>query len=111
MREHKTYAEFWPYYLQEHSRPATRGWHYFGTALGLAIFVYAVATQSWWLILAALVSGYFFAWVSHGFIERNRPATFTYPLWSLISDFRMLFCFVTGQIGKELKKAGIGDQG
>ena len=107
MREHKTYAEFWPYYLQEHSKPATRMWHYIGTLIALAVLVYAIATQNWWFLLAAVVSGYFFAWVSHATIEKNRPATFTYPLWSLFSDFRMLFCFLTGQMGKELKKAGV----
>ena len=107
MREHKTYAEFWPYYLQEHSKPATRMWHYIGTLIALGVLVYAIATQNWWFLLAAVVSGYFFAWVSHATIEKNRPATFTYPLWSLFSDFRMLFCFLTGQMGKELKKAGV----
>ena len=107
MREHKTYAEFWPYYLQEHSKPATRMWHYIGTLIALAVLVYAIATQNWWFLLAAVISGYFFAWVSHATIEKNRPATFTYPLWSLFSDFRMLFCFLTGQMGKELKKAGV----
>ena len=107
MREHKSYAEFWPYYLQEHSKPATRMWHYIGTLIALGVLVYAIATQNWWFLLAAVVSGYFFAWVSHATIEKNRPATFTYPLWSLFSDFRMLFCFLTGQMGKELKKAGV----
>ena len=110
MRDYKTYEEFWPYYLSEHSKAATRGWHYVGTALGLAILAYALATQNWWLILAALVSGYFFAWISHGFIEKNKPATFTYPLWSFISDFRMFFYFITGRLNKELQKAGVGAQ-
>lgn len=107
MEKMTTYEEFWPYYLREHSKPATRGWHYFGTAVALLILTYAIITGTWWLLLVAIVSGYFFAWVSHGAIERNKPATFTYPFWSLISDFRMLYCFVTGQMGKELEKAGV----
>lgn len=102
-----TYTEFWPYYLREHSKPATRAWHYFGTALALSVLTFAITTQSWWFLLAAVVSGYFFAWISHGAIERNKPATFTYPLWSLFSDFRMLFCFLTGQMSRELEKAGV----
>lgn len=107
MRDIKTYKEFWPYYLREHSKPATRAFHYFGTALGLAVLVWAVMSGYWYAFPLMFVIGYFFAWVSHGFIERNRPATFTYPLWSLFSDFKMLFCFVTGQMKKELRKAGV----
>jgi len=103
----RSYAEFWPYYLREHSKPATRGWHYFGTLLAIFVIIYAVSTGSWLFLLGAAICGYFFAWVSHGVIERNKPATFTYPFWSLISDFRMLFCFLTGQMARELQKAGI----
>ncbi len=107
MSDPKTYLEFWPYYLREHSKPATRAWHYVGTAIAIAVLTYAVLTQSWWFLLVAVIAGYLFAWVSHGFIERNKPATFTYPLWSLFSDFRMFFYFITGQMARELKKAGV----
>jgi len=55
------------------------------------------------------VTGYFFAWVSHAFIERNKPATFTYPLWSLIGDYRMFWLWVTGRLDAELAKAGVTD--
>jgi len=102
----ETYAEFWPYYLREHARPATRAWHYVGTSAAIALLIYTIVSKNWFWLPAALVCGYAFAWVSHGFIEKNKPATFTYPFWSLISDFRMLFCGLTGQIDKELKKAG-----
>ena len=105
MRTIQTYAEFWPYYLGEHDQAATRGWHYVGTALAIGLLVYALASQTWVLLPLVLVSGYFFAWVSHGLIEKNKPATFTYPLWSLISDFKMLFHFLTGTMGRELEKA------
>ena len=107
MRTIETYAEFWPYYLREHARPATRGWHYVGTSLAIALLIYLIATQKWILIPLVLVCGYFFAWMSHGLIEKNKPATFTYPLWSLASDFKMLFHFLTGTMGRELQAAGV----
>ena len=107
MKTITSYAEFWPYYLREHARPATRAWHYVGTALALGVLLFVIFTGRWMLLPLVLVSGYFFAWASHGLIERNKPATFTYPLWSLASDFRMLWCFATGQMGRELEKAGV----
>lgn len=107
MREIKNYEDFWPYYLREHSSPATRGWHYVGTAIGLLILIYIIFTGSLKFLPLVFVSGYFFAWMSHAAVEKNKPATFTYPLWSLISDFRMFYCFLSGKITAELKKAGL----
>lgn len=102
-----SYAEFWPFYLQEHAKPQTRTFHFIGTGLVIAIAVFAFVTQRWSLFLAMPVAGYFFAWVSHAFIERNKPATFTHPLWSLISDFRMFFLWLSGGLDDELEKAGV----
>ena len=98
------YADFWPYYLGEHGKPATRGLHYFGTSLGLALLAAAIVAGNWWLLLVALISGYLFAWIGHYFVEHNRPATFTYPFWSLISDFRMYGYWLTGRLGGELER-------
>lgn len=101
------YKDFWPYYLREHTKPATRGLHYFGTALGLAILVAALVTTNWWLLIAAIVSGYLFAWIGHAFVERNRPATFTYPVWSFASDFRMFGYWLSGRLSGELDRLQI----
>ena len=101
-----TYAEFWPYYLGEHSRALTRLIHVIGTGAGLLLLVIAILTGSWWLLLAALVCGYAFAWLSHMLVEHNKPATFRYPLWSLISDFRMFALFCSGKLEAEVRRHG-----
>lgn len=106
-REHTTFGTFWPFYLREHSRPQTRALHYFGTTVLIAIGIYALATQQWLLLLAMPLAGYFFAWLAHFTIEKNRPATFTYPLWSLAADFKMWWLWLTGRIGPELTRAGV----
>ena len=102
-----TFGEFWPHYLREHARPATRAVHVAGTWVALAVLLLGLLAGPWWLVLLAPVVGYGCAWVSHLLIERNRPATFTYPLWSLRADFRMWRLWLTRGLDRELRIAGL----
>ncbi len=104
-----SFEAFWPYYLREHSKPATRLMHYVGTALLLPIAL-AGFTLNLWLLIALPFCGYGFAWVAHFAVEKNRPATFTYPAWSLASDFRMFGLMLTGKLGEHLKLADVPAQ-
>jgi hypothetical protein len=103
----KSFEEFWPFYLREHSHPGTRALHLVGTSLSLLIAVSAIALRQPALLPAAVVCGYAFAWIGHFFVEHNKPATFKHPLWSFRADFRMWALALTGRLGPELQRAGV----
>lgn len=107
MTRYQSFKAFWPFYLREHAKPRTRAFHYAGTSLVILIALAAILTGRWALFFAMPIAGYAFAWVSHAAIERNRPATFTYPLWSLAADFKMWWFWLTGRLGPELDAAGV----
>ncbi len=103
-----SYAEFWARYLNAHADPRTRALHYLGTLGAVALVVLSIASAEWrWLVAVPLV-GYGPAWLGHAVFEHNRPETFAHPAWSLVSDLRMLGLFLTGRLGGELRRRGIG---
>jgi hypothetical protein len=102
-----TWKEFYPYYLREHANPLNRSLHFIGTTLVLLLPILAIILHQGWIFILMPLAGYGFAWVGHFFIEKNRPATFRYPLWSLFSDFVLYYHTITFQLKKKLLEAGV----
>lgn len=91
----RTFGDFYPFYLSEHANRTSRRLHFTGTSIALALFIAALVTQRWPLALLAFVQGYAFAWAGHFFYEHNKPATFKYPLFSFMGDWRMWWDILT----------------
>lgn len=89
--------EFYPFYLTEHQNSTSRRLHFIGTALILGILLRAIYLQEWDIMWYIPIVGYGFAWVGHFFFEKNKPATFQYPLYSLASDFILFWDLLTGK--------------
>jgi hypothetical protein len=92
------FADFYPHYLRAHQNCTNRRLHFFGTTFVILLAVAGLVTGAWWVLLLVPVAGYGPAWVGHFYFERNRPATFRHPLYSLIGDFRMYTDTWTGKI-------------
>lgn len=100
-----TISEFYPYYLTQHAEWRCRTLHFVGTGLVITLFATTLATQIWWLFLLIPLVGYGFAWTGHFLFEKNKPAAFKNPLWSLACDFIMFKDIATGQIRAKLNEA------
>ncbi len=98
IKQFNTFAEFYPYYLSEHSNSTCRRLHFVGTTLVIFILAMTIAKGAWLLLLALPLAGYSFAWVGHFFFEKNRPATFQHPLYSLLGDFVMYRDMILGRV-------------
>jgi hypothetical protein len=109
--EMKSFAEFWPHYVAEHSKPATRTLHAIGTGVGLACAVALVARRKWKLLPLAFIPGYGAAWASHFLIEKNKPATFDHPLWSFMGDYKMIGLMLRGRMEEEIERLGLESKG
>src|SRR5919199_8121 len=108
-QEIKSFEEFWPFYVEEHSKAATRALHFAGTAAALACVAVLAANQKWKWLPLALIPGYAAAWVGHFFVEHNRPATFKHPLWSLAGDYKMVALMLAGRMEEEVARAHAGE--
>ncbi|HEY6167325.1 MAG TPA: DUF962 domain-containing protein [Verrucomicrobiae bacterium] len=104
-RQFGSFREFYPWYLGEHSQVANRALHFIGTAMVLGGVILAVALRKAWVLFLVPVVGYGCAWIGHLVFERNKPATFGHPFYSLAADFLMFWHILTGRIGKKLAEA------
>jgi len=92
------FSEFYPFYLSEHSDRVNRRLHFAGSTLVIALVLLALVTGQWLWLLAVPLAGYGFAWVGHFFFEKNKPATFSHPLYSFMGDWVMYKDILTGKV-------------
>jgi len=97
-RKFDTFEAFYPFYLSEHSDRTCRRLHFAGSTIVLLLVALAMMSGELALLWLLPVVGYGFAWVGHFFFEHNRPATFKYPLFSLMGDWVMFRDMLTGRI-------------
>jgi hypothetical protein len=100
----ESFEEFWPFYVREHAKKSTRTLHFIGTTAAVTCAAAGVLLRKKWMVAVAPVFGYGPAWVSHFFIEGNKPATFKYPRWSLMADFVMWGKIARGEMDAEVER-------
>ncbi|AQY68109.1 MULTISPECIES: DUF962 domain-containing protein [Pseudomonas] len=97
-KQFNSFAEFYPYYLKEHGNSTCRRLHFIGTTLVIGLLAYVLGKGALGLLIAVPIAGYGFAWVGHFFFEKNRPATFQHPFYSLLGDFVMYRDMILGKV-------------
>jgi hypothetical protein len=104
MQDIRTFEDFWPHYVHAHRNPINRACHYAGTTAAIGSVATAAITMNPLWLLVAPVAGYGPAWVGHFVFEKNRPATFRNPLWSLRGDFKMYLLALQGKMSAEVER-------
>jgi len=97
-KQFNSFAEFYPYYLKEHGNSTCRRLHFIGTTLVIGLLAYVLGKGALGLLIAVPIAGYGFAWAGHFFFEKNRPATFQHPFYSLLGDFVMYRDMILGKV-------------
>ena len=97
-KKFESFSEFYPFYLSEHNNKLNRRLHFTGLSAALITLLIAIITQKWTLLILVPVFGYGLSWIGHFFVEQNKPATFKYPLYSLMGDLVMFKDILTGKI-------------
>jgi hypothetical protein len=105
--QEESFDDFWQHYLRHHAQSATRMLHVLGTGIGAVALVIGLVTVNPLIVLGGTAIGYLLAWTGHFLVERNRPTMVSHPTWSFQCDVRMFRLWVTGQLGPELKRAGL----
>src|SRR5262245_38896611 len=101
--KYRSFVEFWAFYVLEHSKPGTRKLHFIGTTLLFICLAAILLTRSLWFLLFGIIAAYGCAWTGHFFIEKNRPAAFKYPFFSLLGDFKMYAMMLAGKMDREVE--------
>jgi hypothetical protein len=103
MANYRSFSEFWPFYVLEHSKSGTRYLHFVGTTLLFISLIAIPLTSSLWFLLFGIIAAYGCAWIGHFLIEKNRPATFKYPFFSLAGDFKRYAMMLAGKMDNEVE--------
>jgi len=97
-KQYQSFKEFYPFYLSQHQDAVCRRLHYLGSTIILVVFINTLINQNWWQLVWLPFIGYGFAWLGHFVFEKNRPATFSYPLYSLMGDWVMYWQMIKNKL-------------